>query len=335
MVQQNTINIGMLGAAKIGKMGIVDPCQKNARARLYAVAARNPKRAIEYTKKHGLEKVHQSYDAMLADPDIDAIYNPLPNSLHCEWTIKALQAGKHVLCEKPFSSNTKEAVEMQEAAHANNRVLMEAFHYRFHPLMKTLCDTLPKLGEIQFIETKMCVPMFVPGNIRFDYGLAGGATMDVGAYTINLTRLIAKAAGPDSLKKIPCVDRALPLLKSDKIDRAMKVDLSWENGTSAGLHYSLWSSSFLNLSVRIVGERGEIFVINPFLPHLWHRVTIKLAGKKEVFRVKGDATYDYQLSAFLDLINNGPEYQSDLSDAIENMMVIDRIYEKAGLPLRG
>jgi len=194
------VKIAMLGAAKIGNWGMVQPCQKIEGAELYAVAARDKSRAEEYSRKYKIPRVHNSYESMLEDPEVDAIYNPLPNSLHCEWTVRALEAGKHVLCEKPFASNAQEARQMQDAAHSNQRVLMEAFHYRFHPLAKRLQEAVGQLGKIEHVETNMCVPLFSPRDIRFDYGLGGGALMDVGAYTTNLLRLLASSSGEEALQ---------------------------------------------------------------------------------------------------------------------------------------
>jgi len=130
---EKTVRIGMLGAASIGDWGLVQPVRAVDGVELYAVAARDVDRARSYADKRKIPVVHDSYDALLADPHIDAIYNPLPNSLHCEWTIKALDAGKHVLCEKPFSANADEARQMAESAERNDRALMEAMPCGFTP----------------------------------------------------------------------------------------------------------------------------------------------------------------------------------------------------------
>jgi predicted dehydrogenase len=128
------LRIGALGAATITPMALLRPSRKANGVSVTAVAARDRSRAEKFARKHAIEKVHAGYDALLADPDVDAIYNPLPNALHAEWTLRALDAGKHVLCEKPFASNAAEAQKVHEAAEANDRIVMEAFHYRYHPL---------------------------------------------------------------------------------------------------------------------------------------------------------------------------------------------------------
>ena len=159
-----------------------------------AVAARDRSRADAFASKHGIPKVHDSYAALVADPDLDAIYNPLPNGLHAEWTIAALEAGKHVLCEKPFTANAKEAEDVAAVATRTGLVVMEAFHYRYHPLahrMREIVDS-GELGTIRRVETALCFPLPKFSDIRYQYDLAGGATMDVGTYTVHMARLLGR-----------------------------------------------------------------------------------------------------------------------------------------------
>ena len=133
-------------------MALIRPARHVPEAEIAAVAARDPERARKFADKHGISTVHQSYDALLADPSLEAVYNPLPNSLHCEWTIRALEAGKHVLCEKPFASNTDEALRMALAAEASGRELVEAFHWRYHPLADRMREVVRKeLGSLEHI----------------------------------------------------------------------------------------------------------------------------------------------------------------------------------------
>lgn len=331
----SNIKIAMLGAAKIGHWGLVKPARKVSGIDLYAVAARDPERARSYAEKYQIPVVHDSYEALLADPDIDAIYNPLPNSLHCEWTIRAIEAGKHVLCEKPFSANADQAQAMCDAAHKNNRVLMEAFHYRFHPMVERMQNAVAKLGKIRRIETNMCVPLYSGKDIRYRYDLAGGACMDVGAYAVNVLRLLAASSIDEELKENPQIEAVQVKFRGKNIDRSMKVDVCWDNGASGRIHFSLFSSTLLKMSIKVIGEKGELNVVNPYLPHIFNRFELRLNEKMVREKVKGEATYTYQLKEFVSRINAGGPYVSDLSDSIENMRMIDAIYEKAGLPLRG
>src|SRR5258707_5209481 len=175
------LRIGILGAARITPMALIRPALAVPEVVVAGVAAREPQRAGDFAIKHHVERAYPSYAAMLAAKDIEAIYNPLPNALHCEWTIRALDAGKHVLCEKPIAANAAEAERMAEAATRNDRVLVEAFHYRYHPLaarMKEIVES-GELGALRDIETNFCIPLPMRGDIRYNYALGGGATMDV------------------------------------------------------------------------------------------------------------------------------------------------------------
>jgi predicted dehydrogenase len=145
-------------------MALLRPAREVPAVRIASVAARDVARARKFAIKHRIPQVHDSYDELLADSDIDAVYIPLPNGLHCEWTIRALEAGKHVLCEKPIAANAVEALRMQEAAHKSGRVLVEAFHWRYHPLAARVRELLDsgELGAIRHIEVSTCVPFAIP-----------------------------------------------------------------------------------------------------------------------------------------------------------------------------
>ena len=193
MKTSSPIRIGVLGAAAIVPMALTNPAHSVHEAQILAIAARDPKRASAFAKKHHIPHVHQTYNELLADPEIDAIYNPLPNSLHAEWTIRALKAGKHVLCEKPFASNTAEAEEMASVARETGFVLSEAFAYRYHPLMVRVKGIIAsgEIGKVKHIEAQFSFLLPSPNNIRFNYELAGGALMDCGCYPVSLIRHIA------------------------------------------------------------------------------------------------------------------------------------------------
>jgi hypothetical protein len=156
-----TVRIGTLGAARITPGALVKPARNSSEAELVAVAARDRTRADAFASKHGIPTVHDSYDTLLADPSIDAIYNPLPNGLHAEWTIAALEAGKHVLCEKPFTANAKEAEAVAAVASGTGLVVMEAFHYRYHPLAERMREIVERgeLGQLRRVETALCFPL--------------------------------------------------------------------------------------------------------------------------------------------------------------------------------
>src|SRR5712671_2863580 len=160
----DTVRIGILGAARIAPAAVIKPARNIGPAVIAAVAARDRSRADAFASKHGIPNVRDSYAALVADPEIDAIYNPLPNGLHAEWTIAALEAGKHVLCEKPFTANAKEAEDVAAVASRTGLVVMEAFHYRYHPLAQRMREIVEsdELGKIRRVETSLCFPLVKP-----------------------------------------------------------------------------------------------------------------------------------------------------------------------------
>lgn len=323
------LRIGILGAARIAPNAIIYPARRVPGVQITAIAARDPVRASAFAQRHGIPRAYPDYAALLADPDIDAIYNPLPNSLHAEWSIRALQAGKHVLCEKPLAANAAEAVHMREAAQATGLVLMEAFHYRYHPLMGRMLEIVHsgELGAVRHIEAHMASPLVRRGDIRYRYDLAGGATMDMGCYTIHLVRTLAGGE--------PEVVSAQAKHRGPQIDRAMTADLRFADGRTGRILCSLWSSSLLRLQARVQGDRGELHVLNPYLPHLFHWLTVRAGGKTRRERARGESTYTYQLRAFVDAVRHGAPFPTGPDDAVANMRVIDAIYQAAGMAPRG
>jgi predicted dehydrogenase len=323
------LRIGALGAARITPMALIRPARHTSGVAVTAVAARNRSRAEAFARKHGIGTVHDDYDALLADPEIDAVYNPLPNNLHAEWTLRALDAGKHVLCEKPFTSNAAEAQRVHEAAEQSDRIVMEAFHYRYHPLAQRLRDLVASgdLGAPRFIETWMCIPLPLPRDIRYRLDLAGGATMDTGCYAIHLARTIA---GEE-----PAVVSARAKLASEGVDRAMEADLRFPSGAEGRINCSLWSWKLGKIAAAVKLDGGEIRALNPIVPQLFHGLKWRKTGgswNKEKFPKK--ATYAYQLEAFRDAVVEGKPFITTTAEAVKTMHVVDAVYLAAGLSPR-
>jgi predicted dehydrogenase len=327
-VSQAPLRLGVLGAARIAPQALLKPARRVAEATVIAVAARDRTRAEKFARKHGIPRVHGTYDGLLADPEIDAVYNPLPNGLHCEWTLRALKAGKHVLCEKPIAANAVEAEQMAEAAQQADRVLVEAFHWRYHPMAARMREVVRKeLGSVEHIDVTLCIPLLIPGDIRYRFDLAGGATMDAGCYTINILRWLAEAE--------PEVVSAEARLSSPNVDRWMRAEMRFADGRTGRITTSLASASLLKIQAIVRGSEGEMRVFNPVAPHIANRLTLRTARGTHKERVRGEPTYTGQLRAFVAHVRGGPRMSSDPVDAIANMRVIDAVYEKAGLPLRG
>lgn len=329
MTSSPPIRIGILGAAAIVPMALTRPARSVPEVQVTAIAARDPVRAEAFAHRHHIPRVHRTYRDLLVDPDIDAVYNPLPNSLHAEWTIAALRAGKHVLCEKPFASNAREAEDMARAAGETGLVLSEAFAYRYHPLMARVKQIIAsgELGNIRHIEAKFCFMLPSPKNIRFQHELAGGALMDCGCYPVSLIRHLAEAE--------PQVEKAQARLYTPQVDHNMSVDLSFADGRTAHLECGMLSPQLFRSTLKVEGEAGTVHVLSPFQPHIFNLLTVH--GQKGTYRerVRGENSYTLQLRAFVEAIRGGIKLNTDPVDAIENMCVIDAIYEKAGLRKRG
>src|SRR5436190_1253365 len=288
----STVRIGILGAARIAPNALIKPARDVERVEVTAVAARDRSRAQAFATKHGIPRVHDSYDALIADPDLDAIYNPLPNGLHARWTIAAVEAGKHVLCEKPFTANAKEAEDVAAVAQRTGLVVMEAFHYRYHPLAQRMRDIVDsgELGATQRVETALCFPLPKFSDIRYQYDLAGGATMDVGTYTVHMARLVGREE--------PEVVAAEPKPRTRDVDRAMRAELTFPSGHTGRITCPMWSRWVLQTTVKVIGDRGELHVINPTAPQVWHRFRVKSGGTSRTEKFPRKPTYEYQLEAF-------------------------------------
>lgn len=329
MTASSHIRFGILGAAAIIPAALTNPARSVPDAQILAIAARDPKRAYRFAKKHNIPRVYPTYAALLADPDIDAVYNPLPNSLHAEWTIRALKAGKHVLCEKPFASNAEEAEEMAKVARETGLVLSEAFAYRYHPLTVRVREILKngEIGSIRHIDARFSFLLPAPNNIRFKYELGGGSLMDNGCYPVSLIRHIAEAE--------PVVEHAEARLVAPQVDHNMKADLSFADGRTAHMECGMLSPKLFHSVLHVKGDAGSLHVISPFQPHVFHSLVIKIKTMDTREQVPGENSYALQLRAFTRAVRGEIKLNTDPADAIGNMRVIDAIYEKAGLNKRG
>jgi predicted dehydrogenase len=323
------LRIGILGAARIAPAALVRPARHVAEATIVSVAARDPAKARAFAGKHGIGQIHETYDSLIADPEIEAVYNPLPNGLHAEWTIRALESGKAVLCEKPLTSNAQEAVDVAAVAERTGNAVVEAFHYRYHPLAARMVEIVQsgELGRIERVEAWECFPLPRFQDIRYRYDLGGGALMDAGCYAVHMARLLGGGE--------PEVLRAHAKLHTRDVDRAMTAELRFPGGHSGSVACSMWSSSLLRMSVRVTGSDKVLRVLNPTQPQLYHRLSVRGGGDSRVEHVSRRPTYDYQLEAFCATVLRGEPSLTPPADSIANMTVIDAMYEAAGMRPRG
>jgi predicted dehydrogenase len=328
-VTNGPVRIGVLGAARIAPGALIRPAASNPEIEVVAVAARDRERAQRFAARHQLAKAY-GYQELLADPEIDAVYVALPNGLHGRWTRAALEAGKHVLCEKPFTANGDEAALVAKVVgQSTDLVVMQAFHYRYHALTQRILDILrsEELGAITRLDAWLCFPLVEGDNIRWSYELAGGALMDAGCYPIHLLRTLAGAE--------PEVITASAKTRLPNVDRYLHAELSFGGGVTGAITASMLSGRVLGAGARLRGTRGTMRILNPFFPQFGHRLLIKSADRSAVEHVaRQPSTYAQQLRAFANAVLRGQPPATDVDDAVATMRVIDACYRAAGLPLR-
>jgi predicted dehydrogenase len=205
---------------------------------------------------------------------------------------------------------------------------MEAFHYRYHPLAKRMREIVDsgELGKIRHVEAAMCFPLPRFSDIRYNYDLAGGATMDTGCYAVHVVRMLGREE--------PQVVSAKARLHNPDVDRAMTAELRFPSGHTGRVTTSIWSSQLMRMNAHVVGEKGELTVLNPYMPQLFHRLTVRVDGKRRVERFDKRPSYAYQLDAFTAAVLRGEPILTPAEDGLANMTVIDAIYAAAGLRLR-
>ncbi|MFI6273974.1 Gfo/Idh/MocA family protein [Streptomyces sp. NPDC050988] len=325
------LRIGILGAARIAELAIVGPARVTGH-RLVAVAARDRSRAETFAAEHDVERVLDSYADVLADPEVEVVYNPLANSLHGPWNLAALAAGKHVLTEKPSASIAEEAVEVRDAVAKAGTVFMEGFHYLFHPVTRRLHELLDsgELGELRHVETTMLMPAPPDTDLRWSFPLAGGALMDLGCYSLHAQRVLAPWAG-GAPRLVAARGGERP--GAPGVDEWLDAELEFPSGVTgtARCHmaYHEWEMSY-----RIVGSLGEATATNFVQPHLDDRVLVRTASGERTEMLGRRSSYTYQLEAFAAHLRRGAPLRLDADDSVATMRLIDECYQGAGFPPR-
>lgn len=328
---QEPLRIGVLGAARIAPLAIVDPAHDTGH-RLVAVAARDRARAEAFAAQHGVERVHGSYSELIADPEVEVIYNPLANGLHGPWNLAAIAAGKHVLTEKPSASNAAEAAAVRDAVAKADVTFLEGFHYAFHPVIRRLHELLDsgELGQPERVETTFRVPGPPPGDPRWSFELAGGALMDLGCYTLHAQRLLAPwLGGAPRLVSARGGERA----GSPGVDEWLDAELAFPNGVNGSARCHM-AAGELEVTCRITGSRGTATAISFALPHLDDRVVVTTDAGERVEELGRRTSYTYQLEALAAQLRTGAALPIDADDAVATMELIDECYRAAGFPLR-
>ncbi|HEY1447795.1 MAG TPA: Gfo/Idh/MocA family oxidoreductase [Caulobacteraceae bacterium] len=325
MTGEALISIGLLGASRIARTAVITPARENPHFVVSSVAARDPERARAYAAEHGIPHVAEDYAALVRRDDVDVIYNGLPPAGHKSWTIAALESGKAVLCEKPFARNAAEAREMAAAAQAAGSLLLEAFHYRFHNVMRAAVALAHEgaLGELRTLEAifEVAIPR-APDELRWSAEQGGGALMDLGTYTVHAVRSVTGAE--------PEVVSAEGVFEGG-VDASMRAILKFPTGATAAIACSMTVAAPRAI-LTVVGSRGTMEIVNFLAPQLGCRFTTVIDGDERRHGVEGPTTYAAQLSHLREVMAGKVAPLTGGADAVANMAAIDAIYAAAGRP---
>lgn len=315
---------GVLSTSRFAQQKIVPAMRACRHAEVVAIASRDRGRAAEVAARLGIPVVHDSYEALLADPEIDVVYNPLPNHLHVPLSIAALEAGKHVLCEKPIGLDLSDAARLLEAARRHPRLkVMEAFMYRFHPQWQQARQLVRagRIGRLVTIHAFFSYFNDDPQNVRNREGIGGGGLLDIGCYAVSLARFIFDAEP----RRVVGIIENDPLFRVDRLASAM-LDFGDRTATfTCGTRLSPYQR------VNIIGEQGRIEIEIPFNqpPESPALLTVESAGEREEIRLEPCNQYTIQGDLFSLAVINDTPVPTPLEDALANMRVIDAIFASA------
>lgn len=327
--KREPLRIGILGAARIAPTAIVAPAHVLGH-RLVGVASRDRSRAEQFAVVNQVERAFDSYESLIADPEINAIYNPLLNGAHSEWNLKALAAGKHVLTEKPSASNATQAREVRDVAKASGLVFMEAFHYVYHPVLTRTLELVEsgEIGQIKRVESIFNTPAPASDDPRWEFELAGGALMDIGCYALHVQRMLALTI----TGKEPTVLKASAKLWSPEVDSSFDIELEYGSGIEAFARCDMdgqWKEALV-----IEGELGRITVPAFVIPGKDDRVVIEVSGVTRTEHLGRLSSYTHQLTTFSNAIDFDAPILTGPDDAVATMELIDAAYVAAGLTPR-
>jgi predicted dehydrogenase len=333
-----TVRLGLLAAARITDDAVVAAAPAVDGVDIVAVAARSHDRAAAAASRWGIGAAFGSYEAMLESDEVDAVYVATPAALHRAWTLAALEAGKHVLVEKPLAANADDARTIQAAAEASDRVVMVAFHWRYHPLVSQMDAILESgvLGAVQRVDAvfEVAASLILPTDIRWELALGGGATMDIGCYPAAWVRHVT-----DGEPEVVSAEAQCPV---PGVDGALTAELAWPGGVTGSIRGSMLGGepseldSFPGHVARLVvrGSAGTMEVSNPLAPQHGASLVVTTASGTTEHPVVTDTTYSHQLAAFRDAVVDGAPFPTTVADGVATMELIDACYLAAGMEPR-
>jgi D-xylose 1-dehydrogenase (NADP+, D-xylono-1,5-lactone-forming) len=308
-----------MGTARINR-AVIPPIRASERHELRAVASRDVGRAAAYAREWDIPVVHGGYEALLADPEIDVVYNPLPNALHATWTIRAVQAGKHVLCEKPLAITVAEVDAVAEAAAATRRVVAEAFMYRHHPQTLRLAQLVHEgtIGTLQLVRSAFSFRLTRSADVRLAAALGGGSLWDVGCYPVSMARFLA---GAEPIEVVGWERQG-----ASGIDERFVGMLDFGHVLA---QFDCGFASPLRTHLEVVGSEGVLSVAVPFKPGLEGSIVLTRGDAVEPLAIEGQALYAGEIEDFADAVLNGQPPRVSLAESRGNVAALVALYESA------
>ena len=314
------LNWGLLSTARINR-ALITPLRISKRNKLAAVASRSQDAADQYAREKKIPRAHGSYEALLADPEIDVIYNPLPNHLHAEWTIKALAAGKHVLCEKPLALTVEEVDAIQEAARKHGRIVMEAFMYRHHPQTLKVQEIVKSgvLGKLKVLRGSFTFFLSREKDVRLNPEMGGGSIWDIGCYPISYARTMI---GEEPLEVF-----GWQVTGPSGIDETFVGQMRFSHDIHAQFDCSFVIP--FHAFMEIVGSEGTLNIPKPFQPYENEKIYLTQGDKTETIKIRGEELYLGEVENMADAILLGKPPRISLEDSRANVGVISAFLESA------
>ena len=327
-IQKNKVRWGVLGYARIARESLIPAIQRSSNSEFHAIASREESKLAECRARFNVPKTYRSYDELLRDPEVDAVYVPLPNSLHREWTIKAAEKGKHVLCEKPIALNAAECREMIAACAANKVTLMEAFMYRYTDRTSKVLDVLKSgvLGEIKFVSSTFRFLLANPASVKLKPELGGGALYDVGCYPVNFIGMVvdeivrnqsckAESLLPESIS-VECV-------RANSIDMIFSALMKYPSGLIASLNCGFNAQK--RIFSEIIGAKGALEIPDTFFDNAG-ALTLTVGEERREIPVEQSDRYRLEVEDFADAILKKCATHFSLVETQRNMEVMDKLF---------
>ncbi len=313
------IKWGVLGYARIAKGSVMPAIERSKNSTLYAVASRDRQRLNECREKFGCPKVYDNYEELLNDPDVQAVYIPLPNGLHREWAVKAARKGKHVLCEKPVSINTRQCMEMIGECKKNGVKLMEAFMYRYTTRTRKILELIESnaIGQIRHIYSSFSFVLDRTVDCRWEPSQGGGALMDVGCYPVNFIGML--------IGDVP-VSMGAECVMKNGVDLRFSAVLKYENGVIADI--SCGFDGFINQLSQITGTEGTILIPDTF-SDCEGKIILKTNDFSKEIEVEPCDRYVLEVEDFADSILEGREPSLSMDESLRNISIIEKLLDMA------